>query len=328
MVNNSPLVSVLITCFNSEKFIEETIKSVLNQTFKDFEIVIVDDASTDSSIKIIQSFDDARIRLIRNNENLKISKARNIGIRESKGHYIAILDSDDLSHKRRLELQVNFLNANSEIGILGSRYQCFGASSGRVRKYTNNEHLKAYLLFGSCFGHSTVMFRKYLVEDMNEPYSSNLFFAEDYDLFVRLATRTKFALLEDYLVKYRIHSKSITFNDSGKKYYGEIKVLESVFEKFFGLKNKTLTEDFRNRGELDFQQLVIVTQRILSALNENAPFSKKSLNKVYFDNWLHIYCVNRKIKETLPRLKYYFSFPGKIPINIVSMLRTIKFFLR
>ena len=119
---NLPILSVLMPVFNSELFVAEAIESILNQTFKDFEFLILDDASTDKSFEIIKDFGkrDSRIKVCQNEKNLGVVESRNKLINLSKGKYIAWLDSDDIAIKTRLEKQVNFLEEHPEIGMVGA----------------------------------------------------------------------------------------------------------------------------------------------------------------------------------------------------------------
>ena len=115
-------ITVLMSVYNGERYLQESIKSILCQTFTNFEFIIIDDCSDDTSCKIIESYNDKRIKLIRNRINLGLSASLNIGIRASRGKYIARFDSDDISCPERIETQYRFMEENSQIGILGTGY--------------------------------------------------------------------------------------------------------------------------------------------------------------------------------------------------------------
>ena len=115
----SPLVSVVLSAFNDENFLRSSIESILNQSYEDFEFIIVNDGSTDGSQAIIESYDDNRIKLVRNSENIFLAASLNKGIRLSKGKYIARMDSDDIAHPDRFSKQVEFLESNSDYGLCG-----------------------------------------------------------------------------------------------------------------------------------------------------------------------------------------------------------------
>ena len=121
MYSSSPLVTVLMSVYNGEKYFPETIESILNQTFTNFEFLIIDDGSSDNSIKIIESYDDPRIRLICNDENIGQTKTLNKGIKLAKGNFIARSDQDDISSSNRLFIQYNYLNNNPNFCLIHSK---------------------------------------------------------------------------------------------------------------------------------------------------------------------------------------------------------------
>ena len=129
----STKVSVLMPVFNSEKFIYQAIQSILDQTFQDFELIITDDGSTDNSLSIIETFNDKRIKLIKNTSNLGLTASRNDAINISNGEYIAFLDSDDISRQDRLEKQIAFLENNKEFGMIDKALGRWGATVNLAR---------------------------------------------------------------------------------------------------------------------------------------------------------------------------------------------------
>ena len=146
-----PLVSVVMPAYNGEKYIGEAIESILNQTYTDFELIIIEDKSTDHTLQAIQKYKDSRIHLYTNSYNRGISYSTNLGISHSKGKYIALLDDDDLALKRRLEWQVAFMEEHAEIDILGGRSAMIDESGNFIRydkePIYNSNYIKANLLF-------------------------------------------------------------------------------------------------------------------------------------------------------------------------------------
>ncbi|NUN65843.1 glycosyltransferase [Pseudanabaena biceps] len=216
-----PKVTVLMPVYNGDKYINEAIDSILNQTFTDFELLIIDDGSTDKSLEIIKSYPDPRIRLIRNLVNLGISKSLNIGLAESLGDYVARMDSDDISLPNRLQKQIEFLNQNPDVIVLGSYIEFIDTHGNKLE---NLDYLSKYplshkaiiyaMLYCNPLAHPSVAFKRlevlklggYRVLKEWESVST-----EDYDLWLRLASQNyKFANLSDRLIKYRIHSDSLT----------------------------------------------------------------------------------------------------------------------
>lgn len=114
------LVSVVMPVFNAEKYLFEALSSIVNQSYQNLEIIVVDDASTDSSVSIVESFSDTRIKLFKNESNLKIVKTLNFALTKVNGEYIARMDADDISHPERIRKQVEFLEKNRGIDILGT----------------------------------------------------------------------------------------------------------------------------------------------------------------------------------------------------------------
>ena len=206
-------VSVLMPCYNSEKYLEEAVESILNQTFLDFEFIIVDDGSTDQTYKILSSFakKDERIRLYKNEKNIGIVKTRNRLLSLSKGKYIALLDSDDIAMSERIEIQVDYMEKHPDIGLLGSWVSPVdenGVPAKRWKYPLNDLVIKTRLLFSNAFASSSVMIRREAlpVNGYDEYYAQ----AEDYDLYCRISKNWKVFNLNKILIKYRIHSESIS----------------------------------------------------------------------------------------------------------------------
>jgi glycosyltransferase involved in cell wall biosynthesis len=214
-----PLVSVIIPCFNAGKFLEEAVRSVMQQTYSNIEIIIVNDCSTDDSPAIIAQLqkEDVRIILFNNLENLGISKTLNKAIENSRGKYIARMDADDICFPGRIEKQVNFLEQNPDIAICGGNFIKIdeqGNKTGKVIFPTGNKILKAELLFYCPFAHPAMMLRKTVLETVGG--YKDLAPAEDYELWLRIAEKFNVENLSDYLIYYRVHSSSISANRGGK----------------------------------------------------------------------------------------------------------------
>ena len=205
----SPIISVLLPVYNGEKFLKEAIESVLNQSFDDFELVIIDDGSTDDSCNIIFSYQDARIRFLRNEQNIGLIKTLNKGINESKGKYIARMDADDICREDRFVKQVEFLEQHPSYGIVGSWCSIIN-SSKKIEYHTSHESLQFALLNYCCFVHPSVMIRKSVLTEYQLYFDSQYVHSEDYELWTRLLTKTKAANLPEYLLSYREHENQIS----------------------------------------------------------------------------------------------------------------------
>lgn len=213
MKGNSPLVSVIIPVYNCEKYLEESISSIINQTYKNMEILITDDCSTDNSYNILMLFaeKDKRIKLFRNNENLKIVKTLNAMISKAQGEFIARMDSDDISLPRRIEEQVNFLQKNESIDICGTNIDYIDKNSVFLRKAhfpKKNDSIQSIKFFRTPFCHPTVMFRKSIKSRV--VYKDSFLYAEDYGLWLEILLQSRAANLGQSLLKYRIHDNQIS----------------------------------------------------------------------------------------------------------------------
>lgn len=211
----TPLVSVLMPAYNVEKYIGETIESILNQTFTDFELIISDDASTDRTWEVIQDYakKDKRIFIYKNKKNLYIAENRNMLVRKAKGKYIAWQDADDISLVDRIEKQYEFMEQNPRVGIIGGYLQFFDEKGIKsIRKYatTDNELRKNIFRF-SPVAQPTAMIRRECFEKVGL-YNPKYPPAEDIDMSFRIGSFYEFANLPQITLKYREHLNSATFN--------------------------------------------------------------------------------------------------------------------
>ena len=205
-----PKISVLMTTYNSQEYISEAIESILNQTFKDFEFIIINDGSTDKTAEIIKSYEDKRIKFIDNEKNQGLVTVLNQGLELCKGEYIARMDSDDISLPERFAKQVEYLDAHKEVGILGTSFYQFGKNVKEkiFIKKTNVTYLDAAL---DCpVAHPSIMMRKSVLDKYNLRYRPEYKHAEDYDLWARAIKYTKIENLPDVLLKYRYHATNIS----------------------------------------------------------------------------------------------------------------------
>jgi glycosyltransferase involved in cell wall biosynthesis len=224
-LKNKPIVSVIMTAYNSEKFILESINSVLNQTNSDFELILINDASTDNTEKIIkkQLKLDKRIKYFKNKNNLGPAASRNFALKKSQGKYIAILDSDDISNPFRHEKQIKFLEDYQSIFLVASNAEIIDENNKKINiltPITNDKKLAKILPNKNRLYHSSVMFRN----DGNTLYREKFIFNHDYDLFLQLLLKGKsIHIMKDVLVKYRKNSTGITSSNYVKQgLFGEI----------------------------------------------------------------------------------------------------------
>jgi glycosyltransferase involved in cell wall biosynthesis len=207
----SPEISVVMSVYNGESYLKEAIDSILMQTFADFEFIIVDDGSTDSSAAIVKSYSDSRIRLVQQ-ENMGLSKALNKGISLAKGRYIARLDSDDVSLPERLKLQFDFLEKNSKAVIVGSNAIVMDKDGNTIfysEKKTQWEEIKS-ILPNTPFYHSATFFRKDTFEKAGGYYEAIKHHFEDVILWNKMAALGELYNLKEPLIKYRVVPEGIS----------------------------------------------------------------------------------------------------------------------
>ena len=208
MSKSNPKVSILMCVYNGESHLRQAVKSILEQTFKDFEFIIVDDGSKDSSWQILTEYStkDSRIVLIQNEKNLGLEKSLNKGLAATKGEYFARQDADDVSITNRLQLQVDFLDNHPEVGALGTSVELIddkGNTIGKNSLPTDHESLQSLLLLNNFMHHSTLMVRRSLMQKLGG-YDEDMRYAEDYDLWWRLSCLSRLATLPSILLKRRV----------------------------------------------------------------------------------------------------------------------------
>lgn len=228
-------ITVLMPVYNGADYIDEAIDSILNQTFEDFELLVIDDGSTDSSANLVAALNDVRIRLLRQPQNLGLVAALNRGLDEARGEYVARMDADDISLPQRFEKQLAFLDAHPEVGACGSWMESF-SSTEKVTWTAPVDHDEIFcrLLFESVLYHPTVVFRRNMFEQYGLRYDPDYPCAEDYELWCRCARYFQLANLGEVLLHYRLHSESIGGRKREEKLATASRVRDRML-KAFGL---------------------------------------------------------------------------------------------
>lgn len=235
------LVSIIMPVYNAEQDLREAIDSILNQTHTNLEVLIINDASTDSSVDIIKSYTDKRIRFINNETNLRQSRTRNKGLQLARGKYIANMDADDISLPTRIAEQVAYMETHPDVDICGTAYKSFG---GKRDKYTyfpeENKEIFVTMMTASAVAHPTIMFRKSSVEKYNIQYSVEAKYAQDFELWTRLLFQgVKFHNINKVLFHYRLSPNGI-----GRKHGLEQKMIA------WGIIRRNLNKVFGERVHL------------------------------------------------------------------------------
>ncbi|GEM_PF-1137988 len=204
-MKSSKKISVILPVFNDEAFLSDAIKSILGQTFKDFELLLLLDGCTDNSPAIASSFKDKRIKLVINKINKGFVYRLNQGIKMATAEYISIMNADDVALPQKLEKQIHFLEANKEIGLCGTWVERIGSKQDIVKHNTDHENILVDLLYGNPFSHPSIIFKKSLITNTKNYYDSEYGTVEDMDLWQRLILHTRAANLPESLLKYRVH---------------------------------------------------------------------------------------------------------------------------
>ena len=212
----SPKVTVVVSIYNKENYINACLNSLEHQTYNDFEVLLVDDASEDRSLEICKEYvlKDSRFRIISFEKNMGIHYSRALSLKEAKGEYVAVLDADDISFPNRLCNQVSFLDRKRDYVLVGSYYQVIDNSGANMyMEYAPTEdiELRWLITFGNCLGHSTVMFRK--IEAIQcGGYSPNVLYGEDMEFYSRLMTLGKIGVIPETLSAWRSHGANLTYH--------------------------------------------------------------------------------------------------------------------
>lgn len=208
-MSRQPLVTVLMSVHNDLQYLHESVDSILNQTFNDFEFILIDDGSTDGSGEILKSLSDPRVKLLVNPANIGLTKSLNLGLETTRGKYLARMDADDISESRRLESQVNFLEAHPQIGIAGCSRHLIDEAGNTVAiapALEGDLAVRWKCLMGNPFAHPTVMIRRSVLLDHSLRYDPAFRTAQDYELWTRLLLCTQGANLPEPLVRYRLRN--------------------------------------------------------------------------------------------------------------------------
>lgn len=213
---NNSVISVILPVYNCSDFVSNSVNSILNQTFEDFELLIIDDASTDNTYEIVGALDDPRIRIIKKPENTGYTNSLNMGIEMANGKYIARMDGDDFSYPQRFQKQIQFFNSNPDAIVCGTNYKFM--NSHEVNNHPSSpEEVRVHLLAGCYVAHPTVMFKKEVLLKNNLRYNPEFEPAEDYNLWVEMSRYGQIGNIPEVLLDYRTHINQVSQKFSGRQ---------------------------------------------------------------------------------------------------------------
>ncbi len=255
-----PKISVIMPVYNAEKYLREAIDSILSQTYEDFEFIIIDDGSKDSSPDIVRSYTDKRIKFYINEHNMGVAATLNRGLDLAEGEYIARMDSDDISLPTRFEKQIQYMESHPNIGVLGTKISVFGEgiSEYEFEFSTTTKQAKADLFFNSSLAHPTVMMRREALNGIR--YELEYDGLEDYVLWWRISQTYEIVSLSEVLLRYRKHIKQVT------------QTRTEIFKKRF---YKFVTERLRVLDENVTDTDIAILEKY--CLNNDKPYSETEI---------------------------------------------------
>ncbi len=302
-----PLVSVIMAAKNVEKYISEAIDSVINQTYKNWELIIVDDGSNDTTLSIIHSYvkNDSRIKIICNEKSVGQAIARNTAVKNSSGDFLAILDADDIAMPDRITGQVHFLENNPNVSAIGGHAEIIdenGKSLGIKRKALNIDAIRFSLLLQNQFIHSAMMIRRDVFNKFGG-YDNDFLYAEDYDLWCRIIEKNIILNINKVVSKYRIQPGSVTKMKDTQR----IQLRNNMVVVFRNVRNLVDYTDDQIQKMYDLVNNYLTILQTIPAFYLYFRLSRKYIN-MYNENK----DVSRQIRVILiNRLKYTFERPIK-----------------
>lgn len=292
----SPVVSVVMAVFNDAEYLHESVPSILAQTLKDLEFIVVDDGSTDDSLGVLQGYaeQDSRVRIIRNEENMGLASSLNRGIAAARGQYVARMDADDICLPQRLDKQFKFMEQNKDISMCGASAKLFGFRRGWWVIPACHEQIRASLLFFNPICHPSVMYRASSLPRQGELYESGRRRAEDLELWSRLVEEVRVANLQERLIMYRLHDpKSLAKREAVVSHGNEIRhslltrLMGELTEPQFQLHMK-LVRCERNQ-DLDFlDEAADWLEQILQVNEVSRFYDQAALGRVVSYRWWRV----------------------------------------
>ena len=312
-----PPVSVIMSAYNGERYLREAVESILNQTFTNFEFIVINDGSTDGTQAILESYTDPRLVLIEQ-ENQGLVASLNKGLALARGKYIARQDADDISLSTRFAKQVDCLDRNPEVGVLGTQMHVIDEAGKTVKSYEvpcSHSMIVWNLLFSRSFAHPTVMMRSSLIKLVGL-YDHSFPHTEDFDLWTRLLAHTKFANLSDTLVVYRTHPDSISRQQATEQSTNVLLVRQRLLSRVTGkefpleildwLKRSQSKKDVLSDGRI--KEAITLILEAYSAFNAKGLFIDNELGEVYADLQDRILTASRSTVPFIESLSRYELF--------------------
>lgn len=327
-----PSISVVMPVYNAAKYLHESIDSILQQTFEDFEFFIIDDASTDESVQIIESYSDKRIRFIQKPINTGYTDSLNMAIALAKGKYIARMDADDISLPTRFEMQFNYMEKHLDVLVLGTPYKVIDTDT-IVQAPLSNDEAKVVAIMDVPVAHPSVLIRKEVFEKYELFYNRNAEPAEDYDLWSKVLNFGKIENLPDILLHYRNHEGQISRQkqDLVRRNVYDIRVAN--ISKLIEVKNNKqealFAIDVLTKAHISLDNEVISKIRMIIVKMYQTNETKKEYNQFFLFRYLRSVWLNY-ILQYDPSFKdvLLLGTLNRSRITRLDFKQSIKFFLK
>lgn len=281
--------------YKAEKYIELSIQSILKQTYSDFELLLIDDCGNDRSIEIADSFNDDRIKILTNKVNKGIASSRNKGIKYANGYYIALMDDDDICPVNRFQKQIEFLDSNKEIDVVGGRYEMINEKNQKIKVFSeplnNPQYIKAYMMFYNPMANGTTMIKNDFLQKNKILYQDNWFGMEDYRFWIDCSLSGNITNLSEILLSWRLtKSNETTYNMTNNITQRKIKYAEiqnyAIEKNGFNLKNedkyflnKMFPEDIKT-SEVDKKDIEHLYEIFTVMLKQACEFEMKNKKEI------------------------------------------------
>lgn len=332
-MNQPKKVTVLMPVYNGEKYLKEAIDSILNQTFTDFDCLIINDGSTDSTDSIISGYSDPRIKYIKNEENIGLIKTLNIGFAMIESEYIVRMDADDISFPKRLEKQVNYMINHPDIAVLGTAAIHFRNDSilKKTKTITRPDRIRSRLLFSCSLIHPSVIIRNTIIKENQYSYNEEFNSVEDFGLWQKISFNHDISNTKDTLIYYRINEDGVSCqaekniakrDESHKRVYAQAfdyfgiaysdRVLQQYREFLTGRSFKRI-EDFSSISEL-------IKQILIQAMSKNYDIKTIRANlRFYFKK----NCLANNISLNKSKVIHREYFDGVFSFSIFEQMKYI-----
>ena len=327
---SKPAITVLMPVFNGEKYLREAIESILQQTFTNFELLIINDGSTDKSEEIILSYDDKRIKYLKNEKNLRLIATLNKGFELATGKYVVRADADDINYLNRLQLQYDFMEQHPEVGLLGTGFETFGNDiETKVTQYAPDHNTICLKhLYQIHLSHGTSIFRMSVIKQHALLFDPAYEHAEDYELWTRISKVCKLANLQQMLYRVRQHNSKVSELYAQVQQQNSLRIKQNLFsalgatlsEKEIELYEKIAQHEYvNNKGFVEAAKNLL--EKLVAANAQTTFFEKTFFEKSVGYFWFN---VAYNCKQSLQQ---YFNSPLSNYRNL-SIAEKLKFIIK